>query len=125
LLYRIMKSEQGNPTLPRTGASASTLGARADKDITPDKYGIVFPGTGGMSVTPDNPAFLPPNMLTEVQHGKMFVFEIDVADLLPSLSYRPDPAKPLVHGFVEPIAPMAFDTYQTAIWSTQGQWRRI
>ncbi|MEA2512430.1 MAG: hypothetical protein QOJ59_1917 [Thermomicrobiales bacterium] len=120
-----MKADGGNGSLPRTGASASTLGARPDRDIAPDKYGIVFPGTGGMSVTPDNPAFLPPNMLTEVQRGKMFVFEIGVVDLLPNLSYRPDPAKPLVHGFVEPIAPMSFDTYQNAIWATQGRWRRL
>jgi hypothetical protein len=49
-VYRGMKlNEEG---LLKTGASARTLGARANIDILVDETGSVAPDTGGMSVSP-------------------------------------------------------------------------
>ena len=40
------------------------------------------------------------------------------------LRFRPDPAKPLKHGFIEPAQDMLVATYQDALAETRDQWRR-
>ncbi|MGH3088625.1 MAG: hypothetical protein ACRDSJ_15075 [Rubrobacteraceae bacterium] len=85
--------------LPKVGASGRYLGARPRggfRDIDVDESGMVYPGTGGMSVSP-----LPPTNLPEHRrppefggYGEDPVYEFDTDELPPALSYRPDPNNP-------------------------------
>jgi hypothetical protein len=52
------------------------------------------------------------------------VWQIESSDLPATLSFRPDPADPSRHGFVEPIEAMSLDDYQEALASSRGIWSR-
>jgi len=83
---------------------------------------LVYPGTGGMSVTPNPgklPLFLRP--LSYGGHGVLPVFEF-LGGLCEGLAHRPDPNKPGEHGFVEPDSPMALAEYQATLCSTRDGW---
>lgn len=112
--------------VPKLGDSARTLGARPGTDI-PVEGGVVRPETGGMSVSPDTPANLPPHRRPPSLGGtgKDPVWNMNSNDLPDGLTYRPDPANPAGHGFVEPSRPMTYDEYQSLIHSTQGQWSPV
>jgi len=87
------------------------LGVRVPIDVRPDANGTVAPGGGGMSVTPDDPARLPPH-LRPVSHGGLGVlpvFGMPVGGLGLLLSFRPDPRRPDRHGFVEPSRVMTLE----------------
>ena len=124
-LFRAMQaSDDGHPTC---GASASKLGVREGKDV-PVHGGIVHPGTGGMSVTPDDPARLPasfrPPSLGGV--GKHQVFAIELSALPPeALGYRPDPDNPRDHGFVEPASAVSLDRLQQDLCGTRWRWKEV
>lgn len=110
--------------LPRTGESARTLGVRpggATGDVPIGPGGAVQPATGGMSVSPS-----PPENLPAIRRppefggtGKDPLFELETDDLPEELVYRPDPARPEAHGFVEPSRAMTFDKYQRAVHATR------
>jgi hypothetical protein len=101
------------------------LGARPGIDLLVID-GMVGPGEGGISVSPDDPRRLPsfrrPPELDGT--GRDPVFAIDEQDLGPDLIYRPDPRNPDGHGFIEPVRPMPFEVYQQALIATQSAWRR-
>jgi hypothetical protein len=100
---------------PRTGASAFTLGARLRKDLFESEDGTVRPGTGGISVAPDNPAFLAPFALRQLREGSLVLFAIATSELGQNLAFRRDPDSPESHGFIEPSRPTTFEAYQDAL----------
>jgi hypothetical protein len=113
----------------RTGASARTLGARANIDIPVDEDGFVEPGTGGMSVSPHTPENLPffrrPPEFGGT--GRDPVWELDLLaenpdNPLRKLTYRADPKNPEHHGFIEPATRMSFEEYQQALHETHDAW---
>jgi hypothetical protein len=120
--YRGMRAAPDS--LPETGASARTLGARPGTDIPIDAIGDVSPRTGGMSVAPHTPRNLPPHRRPPEfgGSGRDPVFGIDTENLGQDLAYRPDPANPGGHGFIEPSRPMSQDDYQTALHGTRPLW---
>ncbi|MGE3724121.1 MAG: hypothetical protein AB7I41_01120 [Candidatus Sericytochromatia bacterium] len=118
------KDEFGKPIC---GESASKLGVRlsgARKDIQIDKDGMVHPMTGGLSVTPDDPSSLPPEFIPYSKDGisKNPVFRLSESELVSNISFRRDPSKPNIHGFVEPSDVMAATTYQEEIYQTAYSW---
>lgn len=118
------KDETGRP---RCGAQGSLLGARPGVDIVPDPSNLVDGGTGGMSVTPDDPARLPPHARPQRLGGlgRLPIFGLEMARLGEMLAYRADPAAADRHGFVEPSRRMSFDDYQAALAATQSDWREV
>ena len=125
-LYRSMRvAEDG---LPEVAPTARTLGARpgTDADIVVDAEGNVHPGTGGMSVSPNDPMNLPSHRRPPDLGGtgKDPVWCISSCNLGPDLQYRPDPKDPLGHGFVEPSRTMTLAEYQRALAETRTRWNR-
>lgn len=112
---------------PLAGSGDAMLGARVAIDVKTDTSGQVHPGRGGMSVTPDDPARLPPHFrpLSLGGFGKLPVFGIETIRLGETLAYRPDPRKPLKHGFVEPGTVMPLPGYQNALAATAPAWQEI
>jgi hypothetical protein len=115
ILMRTMKI--GEDGLPITGQSATTLGARVPKDIAPSQTGIVQPNTGGMSVTPEG------GQLPSINGKNLETFCIKCRDLGPNLTYRPDPLRPLDHGFIEPNKTMTVEDYQDFLMGTRPFWQ--
>lgn len=111
---------------PQIGPSGRTLGVRFGVDIQVDEDGSVRPGTGGMSVAPDDPMNLPPHRRPEEfgGTGRDPVWRVGLADLGPDLAYRADPLNPTGHGFVEPARQMSADVYEGAVHETRASWRR-
>lgn len=125
MLFRAMK--EANDGLPVVGATARTLGARPVIDIPIDQNGMVWPRTGGISVTPNDPKKLPrhrrPRSLGG--RGKDPVWCIPSSYLGPKLVYKADPNNPTSHGFIEPAFPITFDDYQRALTGTRGSWQLV
>jgi hypothetical protein len=123
-LYRTMQTDEAGR--PPRGDGAYMLGVRVGVDAKPDTNGFVHPGRGGMSVTPDDPACLPPPLRPKVLdggYGALPVFWIHRNDLGEDLSYRPDARKPLRHGLVEPATPVMVDAFQSALAATMERWQ--
>jgi hypothetical protein len=118
------KDETGRP---RCGSQGSLLGVRPGVDIIPDASNLVDRGTGGMSVTPDDPARLPPHARPQRLGGlgRLPIFGLETDRLGELLAYRPDPVAPNRHGFVEPSKRMSFDDYQAALAATRCDWREV
>jgi hypothetical protein len=124
-VFRVMLKAEGGE--PLRGDGDCMLGARVPIDVKVDPDGQVHPDRGGMSVTPDDPARLPPHFrpVSLGGYGKLPVFGIGVARLGERLSYRPDPKKPARHGFVEPALTMPLATYRTALAATAPAWEEF
>lgn len=122
--FRAMKS--GATGRPRCGETGATLGVRP-RDVEIEGDNLVRPSTGGMSVTPDDPAYLPeefrPDSLGGI--GRLPVFEISEDALGETLSVRPDPKRPTRHAFVEPRLPMSLQEYQCSLCATSPYWTQI
>lgn len=119
-LYRGIKTaEDGLPILGDTGRALGPT----PRDIPVGPDGMVRPGTGGMSVSPDSPMNLPLSRRPPEfgGAGKDPVWQISSSDLGTDLTYRPDPDM-FGHGFIEPAYPMPFQTYQQAVWDTRPNW---
>jgi hypothetical protein len=117
---------------PALGRSATTLGVRVPMDIAPDAGGMVYPGTGGMSVAPDLRQLPPQRVPRRLRHlvpraaGKesWFVWvhregpftASPVATGLVLLPDRPG------HATVQPDQPMTLDDYEKALAATRDQW---
>jgi hypothetical protein len=86
----------------------------------------VYPGQGGISVSPDDPMNLPffrrPPVFQGTGHDP--VWAIDETDLGPDLIYRPDLTN-VGHGFLEPARPMTLSEYQQALAQTRDLWKRV
>ena len=124
VLFRAMRDD--GEARPVCGPSARMLGVRLEGDIKISETGMVGPGTGGMSVALVGPGNLPrhrrPSDFGGI--GDDPVWQIESADLPDRLTIRPDPGKPLQHGFVEPVGVMTLDDYQEALAKSRGFWTR-
>lgn len=125
-LYRSMKVAADG--LPEPGPSARTLGVRPGRDVSAlADTEMVQPGSGGLSVTPDDPMRLPdyrrPKSLGG--RGQDPVWMISDADLSADLMWRADPNKPADHGFIEPNRTMALQEYQDALANTRSRWQLV
>lgn len=120
IIYRSMRKSLDG--LPAVGESSSTLGARAGIDIPVDVAGGVRPATGGMSVAPDDPLWLPKarRPIALGGTGRHPVYSLPVTALHPDLVARVD--RPPEHASVEPLAACSFEEFQAGIWSTRGRW---
>ncbi|MBV9281414.1 MAG: hypothetical protein JOZ41_15140 [Chloroflexi bacterium] len=120
-----------NDGLPAVCSSARCLGVRPGTgfatDVEVDANGYVHPGTGGMSVAPNNPRNLPeirrPRALGGL--GKDPVWCIGAGMLGDNLVYRADAANPSGHGFIEPARPMLFEDYQSSLIGTRQHWTLV
>lgn len=126
LLFRAMK--ETSDSLPEIGPSTRTLGVRPGIDVpAQNPSDVVWPGQGGMSVSPDDPAYLPdfrrPPEFGGTGNDPVWIIHDD--NLGPDLIYRPDPAKPGTHGFIEPGRPMTVQAYQNALGATQSRWNKL
>ncbi len=112
---------------PMCGVQANMLGVRPGTDIQPDADDLVRGGSGGLSVTPDDPARLPPHVRPARLGGKgrLPVFEIAIARLGATLRYRPDNKNPERHGFIEPADSMTLADYQSRLGATQADWKEF
>jgi hypothetical protein len=108
---------------PRVEESARGLGVRPGIDIPVDDYGLVEPGSGGMSCSPDDPGNLPHWRRPE-EHGGTGddpVWQLEENELGGLLVYT---GESQIHGLVEPAYQMPLDDYQAAIAETRQLWRR-
>lgn len=127
-LYRAMKVDADG--LPVVEPSARGLGVRAaDKAPHNDVQAAsadddVGPGTGGMSVAPNDPANLPVNRRPAALggFGKDPVWEIEDTELGADLSVRQDTQ---THSLVDVARTMTLAEYEAALAATRDQWRRV
>jgi hypothetical protein len=127
-LYRAMKPAADG--LPEVGPSARTLRVRAaDRAPHNDVEAAqptdpITPGTGGMSVAPNDPVNLPRNRRPAAIGGTGSdpVWEIDDTDWGAELQFRQD--KP-THGLIEVADEMTLEEYEQALAATRGKWRRV
>jgi hypothetical protein len=130
-------------TRPQIGRGAALLGVRfgPNMDVNPDEQGLVGPGEGGMSVSP-NPDTLPPHRLprrlraifpTRFRDASgpnaLHCWWMGEGPFVPDriangLRLRLDPDKPEQHGFVEPDVRMNADEYESALQATRDEWRK-
>lgn len=125
LVYRSMQEDADGqpavgPSARRLGVRPTDVGYRCDEDL-------IGPGDRGLSVTPDDPFLLPDFRRPDEWggDGKDPVWVIDTADLPAELSYRPDPAAPHRHGFLEAARPMRLIDYVRALTATHPLWRKV
>gem|GEM_PF-1609277 len=112
-LYRGMKEAADGK--PAVGPSGRTLGARPETDIPVDGDRVT-PGTGGMSVNPDDPRYVPD------YRAKDGVWQLDESDIGPDLQFVQDQK---THGVLEPAREMTIDEYQSALEGTRCAWCRV
>lgn len=88
---------------------------------------MVQPGAGGLSVSPESPYHLPAHRRPPAFGGTGLdpVWALRIAALPVTLTYRPDPAIPLHHGFIEPATPMALAMYQRELAATRELWQMV
>lgn len=113
--------------LPMIGPSGRYLTVRPNVDIPVDAAGRVEPETGGMSVVPPPAENLAPHRRPPEfgGTGKDPVFELQTEEMPRELRYRPDPADPEGHGFIEPSRTMGFEEYLAAVRATRSLWRGV
>jgi hypothetical protein len=109
--------------LPAVGGSATSLGVRVDKDIDVDEEGIVYPESGGMSVSRSLKELAPwrrPNTLSggECKHPG---WVLDTRRLPEFLVARREEGTG--HAYIEPAYAMDLDAYQDALASTRADWQ--
>ena len=125
--FRAMRPTEGG--LPFAGTNKRMLGALPSETNSAD--GTFGPGTGGMSVSPDSPWHIPhhrrPRGMGRGATGPAldWVFGITNEALnFAALTARLDPVNPARHAFVEPLTTMTHSAYDTALMTTQAEWRR-
>lgn len=120
IVFRGMKEDGGAPAI---GPHATTLGVR-DCDISTKPSGEVEPGTGGMSVSPDDPTFLPSHRRPASfgGTGKLAVWSLEVGPCDSALNCRPETE---THHLVEPYETMSRERYIQLIESTGPRWRFV
>lgn len=124
IVYRTMTP--GPDGLPVVAPTARGLGVRPGVDIPVDTRGMVAPETGGMSVSPaiaGLPSHRVPRSMGGTSNDTMYC--TCTSNFPSSLTYRPDPARPNMHGFVEPTTGMPVGTYQQNIGGTRTSWTPV
>lgn len=113
--------------LPMVGSSGRYLTVRPNLDIPVDGDGCVDPETEGVSVIPPPVENMDPHRRPPAfgGTGKDPVFVLDTDELPRNLVYRPDPADPERHGFLEPARRMRFGEYLAAVQDTRALWREL
>ena len=124
-VFRAMRADGAKR--PLCGSESNMLGVRPGIDVFPDEGGNVREGGGGLSVTPDDPARLPPHLRPARLggRGKLPVFEAPVIGLGNSLGYRADPAHPDRHGFIESASAVLMEEFQAALAATAPAWKEV
>ena len=134
LIYRAMIVDGDGR--PKVAPTSRGLGVRvppaAKPDITPDAAGLVKPGTGGMSVSPnwrDLPYWLIPARLSHLVYGaigrddaacfRMGDGPFASGPVTVGLDLRVDGP---THGLVEPASETAVADYQQALADTRDEW---
>lgn len=115
-----MKADGDKPLI---APSARGLGVRVGSyaDVHPDIAGNVHPGSGGMSVAPDDPLGLdthrrPPEFGGT---GRDPVWQLASESLPVALSFRRESPD---HGLVEPAASTSLSDFQDDLAHTQDGW---
>ncbi len=119
IIYRSMRIDiNGSPLLEE---SARGLGVRPGKDIL-IKDGFVFPFTGGMSASPDDPNYLPNHRkpISLGGTGKDPVFYMNTKMLPPGLKFVQDSK---THGTIQPSMAMSYEDYKTLLSITKNLWK--
>ncbi len=121
-LYRGMR--EGSDGKPECGLTGRTLGVRVPEDIEPDAGGHVQPGTGGMSVAPDDPMRLRPHRRPRALLGTSpdAVFALAVTELGATLTPRQDGP---THALVEPASTTQLPFYIASLHATRPNWTKI
>lgn len=130
-LYRGMRANLDG--LPATeGNPKSALSVRAgngEYDDIPVRDGHVEPGTGGMSVTHDDPQKLPAHRVPPSHGGSAkgsFIFYIDAINLGLSLTSKPYPRKnDDSHYCIEPAARCLVEKYKDDLAETRTHWSKL
>lgn len=121
LVFRAMKEDSNGK--PLTGRSARTLGVRigGPRIDIPIRAGRVYPQTGGMSVTPDDPMRLPLMRLPKSLggEGRDPVFYLQVPNLSPALNLRRDTP---THALIEPAQCCLFKEFEQNLYGTKEKW---
>jgi hypothetical protein len=120
--------KESSDGLPEIGSSTRQLGVRPGIDVpAQNSSDLVWSGQGGMSVSPDDPAYLPAFRRPPEfgGTGNDPIWNIRDNELGQDLIYRPDPPRPNTHGFVEPRRPMTLLAYQIALANTQTWWNKL
>ncbi len=119
---------EGVDGLPLTAADgrSRTLDVRVPIDIQADEAGLVRPGSGGMSVSPNDVKNLPKSRLPPEfgGTGKDPAWYIEVEDLGRNLAYKPDPNEE-THGYIEPVRTMTLKEYESELHATALNWHKI
>ena len=120
-LYRAMKDDNGAPLVDPNHLGVRTTGPHID--IESDALGLVHPGMGGMSVTPDDPMDLHRHFRPRSLggRGKWPVWVISSARIADPLAARQD--RP-THWQIEPSFRMALAAYESALAETAPHWSR-
>ncbi len=136
ILYRSMRKENGAPQACTTGGFC--LGVRVcsdehcDVDVAED--GLIHPGTGGMSVAPDDPLYLPAHRKPKAFGGSSpHPLWMTLSGALPDeLCYQPDEPKSegpyegsVIHGTIQPVNAVLPDQLQDCLRGTQDVWEEV
>ncbi len=128
-VFRSMRQDEDGS--PEIAAGARGLGVRPGvgygTDIPVDPEGYVYPQTGGLSVAPGDPMYLPDVRRSRELggRGKDPVWRLDVENLPTGLIYRADPKNRERHGFIEPVQVMLFEEFQALVAATRPHWTRV
>jgi|JI10StandDraft_1071094.scaffolds.fasta_scaffold61636_9 hypothetical protein len=125
-LLRAMR--EAGDGLPILANSSSGLGVRHRLnfedprffDIHLDDRDHVHPNTGGMSVSPPPTSNIPERLR---RNRTIFALETTVLHQH-GLQFRRDPAKPDVHGFIEPLNVVHVSVYEQALLRTRVHWHK-
>lgn len=118
VVFRAMREgEDGMPD-----KASNQLGIRRGYDIPVADDGTVVPGTGGMSVNPDDPLYLPQSFRPKSLGGTGSnpVWAIEVAAFLETLAVRGTERK----GFVEPREALDVEQYEEDIAASGPHWEK-
>ena len=120
-LYRAMDNDGGTPLVDPNHLGVRTAGEY--RDIQVDTAGVVLPGTGGMSVTPDDPINLPRHFRPRSLggRGKRPVWLVSSAHIIDPLAAREDGP---THWLIEPSSTMALAAYESGLVATAPRWSR-
>lgn len=121
-----MKEDPSDDQIPLVEESARGLGVRPGIDIPVDDFGLVEPGAGGMSVSQDDPTFLPEHRRPPSHGGTGLdpLWALEENKLEELLVYTEDDYLE-GHGFVEPGYQMPLEDYQLALAESRQLWRKV